>query len=103
MDLTLGLTGLRHLFDGRIYSASEVDRGKPSPDLFLHAARSTGVDPTRCVVIEDSINGSRAALAAGMTCYGFAGGLTPRDELEASGAMVFDAMSDLHDLLLAGS
>lgn len=102
MGLTLGLTGLRQLFAGRIYSASEVGRGKPWPDLFLHAARTMGVEPTRCAVVEDSINGCRAALAAGMTCYGFAGGLTPRDELEASGAVVFDEMSDLQDILLAG-
>ena len=47
------LTGLRPLFEGRIYSGSEVERGKPWPDLFLHAARSMGMEPNRCVVIED--------------------------------------------------
>ena len=101
MDLTLGLTGLRQLFDGRIYSSSEVARGKPWPDLFLHAARSMDVDPSRCVVIEDSITGARAAIAAGMTCYGFAGGLSPRSELHATGAIVFDTMSELREVLLA--
>ena len=103
MELTLGLTGLRHLFDGRIYSSSEVGRGKPWPDLFLHAARAMGVEPSRSVVIEDSVNGARAAIAAGMTCYGFAGGLTPRDDLRSTGAIVFDSMSELHDILLPGA
>jgi HAD superfamily hydrolase (TIGR01509 family) len=100
MDLTLGLTGLREFFEGCIYSGSEVERGKPWPDLFLYAARSLGAEPTRCVVIEDSINGCRAAVAAGMTCYGFAGGLSQRDDLRATGAIVFDTMSELPTLLL---
>jgi HAD superfamily hydrolase (TIGR01509 family) len=101
MELTLGLTGLRHLFDGRIHSASEVGRGKPWPDLFLHAARAMNVDPTRSVVIEDSVNGVRAAIAAGMTCYGFAGGLSPREDLRSTGAIVFDTMAELRDILLS--
>jgi HAD superfamily hydrolase (TIGR01509 family) len=100
MDLTLGSTGLRELFDGRIHSASEVERGKPWPDLFLHAARAMGVDPSDCAVIEDSINGARAAIAAGMTCYGFAGGLSSRRDLDATGAIVFDTMAELHAILL---
>lgn len=103
MDLTLGLTGLKPLFDGRIYSASEVERGKPWPDLFLHAARAMGEEPDRCVVVEDSINGARAAVAAGMTCFGFAGGLTRREDLAATGAIVFDTMSDLRGMLIRHS
>jgi len=54
MRLTLGLTGLRERFDGRIYSATEVARPKPAPDLFLHGAAGSEADPTRCVVVEDS-------------------------------------------------
>ena len=100
MDLTLGLTGLRHLFDGRIHSASAGERGKPWPDLFLHAARAMGTDPSRCAVIEDSINGARAAIAAGMTCFGFAGGLTRRSDLEATGAVAFDTMAQLQTMLV---
>ncbi len=100
MDLTLGLTGLRALFEGRIYSGSEVERAKPWPDLFLHAARLMGVASKRCVVVEDSINGCRAAVAADMTCYGYAGGLSARGDLEATGATVFDTMSQLRTLLL---
>ena len=54
MRLTLGLTGLRERFEGRIFSADEVARGKPAPDLFLHAAARMAVSPARCVVVEDS-------------------------------------------------
>ena len=100
MDLTLGLTGLHELFEGRIYSGSEVERAKPWPDLFLHAARSMGMEPNRCVVIEDSVNGCHAAVAAGTTCYAFAGGLSQRDDLRATGAIVFDTMAELRTILL---
>jgi len=54
-----------------------------------------GVEPDHCVVIEDSVNGCRAAIAAGMTCYGSAGGLSQRDDLRATGAIVFDTMAEL--------
>lgn len=64
--LTLGLTGLLPLFDGRIFSAQDVLNGKPAPDLFLHAAAQLEADPNRTVVIEDSPAGVRAARAAGM-------------------------------------
>jgi HAD superfamily hydrolase (TIGR01509 family) len=67
MRLTLGLTGLARLFpDKALFSATSVPRGKPFPDLFLHAAATMGVDPGRCVVVEDSSSGVAAALAAGM-------------------------------------
>lgn len=59
---------------GRVFTASEVARGKPAPDLFLHAARRMGADPARCLVIEDSAPGLRAARAAGMDVAFFAGG-----------------------------
>ena len=100
MRRTLGLTGLRDRFDNRIFSATEVAHGKPAPDLFLHAAARMGVEPQGCVVIEDSVYGVRAGVAAGMTVYGYAGGLTPADELAADGAVVFDAMLDLVDVLV---
>ncbi|WP_353827993.1 HAD family hydrolase [Agromyces sp. SYSU T0242] len=72
MRLTLGRTGLRERFEGRIFSASEVERGKPEPDLFLHAARRMGVRPADCVVVEDSPAGVEAARRAGMRSIGFA-------------------------------
>lgn len=64
MRHTLGRTGLYERFAGRIYSATEVSRGKPAPDLFLHAARQMGVDPAACVVVEDSQPGVHAARAS---------------------------------------
>jgi beta-phosphoglucomutase-like phosphatase (HAD superfamily) len=70
----LRLTGLLAAFDPHAYSADLVARAKPHPDIFLHAAERLDVDPARCLAIEDSVNGVRAALAAGMTVWGFAGG-----------------------------
>ncbi len=69
MDLTLGLTGLTRYFEGRVFSAYEVGSFKPDPGLFLHAARAMGVEPARCAVVEDSITGIAAGVAAGMTVY----------------------------------
>lgn len=100
MELTLGLTKLKALFDGRIYSAAEVAHGKPAPDLFLYAAQSMGFAPQSCAVIEDSVFGVAAAIAAGMVCYGFAGGLTSAATLEGAGAKVFDTMEQLGSRLL---
>jgi HAD superfamily hydrolase (TIGR01509 family) len=71
--LSLRVTGLADLFDN-VFSASEVRRGKPAPDLFLHAASRMEADPAKCVVIEDSIAGVQAACAAGMRVVGFTGG-----------------------------
>jgi HAD superfamily hydrolase (TIGR01509 family) len=66
--------------DENIFSAEDVGRGKPDPDLFLHAAARMGVAPERCVVVEDSLLGVRAALAAGMDVYGFTA-MTPAEKL----------------------
>jgi HAD superfamily hydrolase (TIGR01509 family) len=66
MKLTLGKTGLLNRFEGRIYSATQVAKGKPAPDLFLFAAAQMGVDASQCVVVEDSPYGVEAAVAAGM-------------------------------------
>lgn len=71
---TLGLTGLWERFAPHVYSAAEVERGKPAPDLFLHAAAKIAVDPARAVVIEDSQFGVEGAIAAGMRAIGFVGG-----------------------------
>lgn len=71
---TLGRAGLAPLFGGAVFSATMVARGKPAPDLFLHAAHAMGVPPDRCTVVEDSRAGVQAAVAAGMRCIGFVGG-----------------------------
>lgn len=70
----LELTGLLAAFDPHIYSADLVGRGKPHPDIFLHAAEQLGADPARCLAIEDSVNGVLSAKAAGMEVWGFCGG-----------------------------
>ena len=67
MEAKFARTGLTHLL-GRAHSADEVERGKPAPDVFLRAAAAEGVPPGACVVIEDSVPGAEAALAAGMAC-----------------------------------
>ncbi len=71
---SLCLTGLSDFFGEHIFSSSQVARGKPEPDLFLFAAASMGVEPSRCVVIEDSRFGVAGARAAGMRAIGFTGG-----------------------------
>ncbi len=72
--LSLEVTGLLPRFEGRIFSAAQVANGKPAPDLFLHAARTCGVAPEQCLVVEDSPSGIRAAKAAGMRVVAFTGG-----------------------------
>jgi len=99
MQFTLGLTGLWDRFAGRIFSVDDVDHGKPAPDVFLHAARQMGVTPGRCAVIEDSASGVLAGLAAGMSVFAFAGGVTPASKLHHEGVVVFDDMRTLPDLL----
>jgi len=94
MRLTLGLTGLLERFEGRLFSATEVARGKPFPDLFLHAAASMGGTPSRTVVVEDSVPGVRAGVAAGMAVVGFAGAGNA-DELASEGALVIGSMDEL--------
>jgi HAD superfamily hydrolase (TIGR01509 family) len=96
--LALTTTGLLPRFEGRIFSAQDVARGKPEPDLFLHAARSLGVRPERCAVIEDSPLGVEAANRAGMTAFGFAR-MTPPERLRDAGGGVFGSMAELPALL----
>lgn len=73
-ERSLEIAGLRGLVGERLYTASQVSHGKPAPDLFLLAAEKMGVPPARCLVIEDSLNGIRAGLAAGMEVWRFTGG-----------------------------
>lgn len=98
MRATLGITGLLPRFEGRLFSGTEVPRGKPFPDLFLHAAERMGAKPLECAVIEDSVPGVQAGVAAGMTVFGYAG-FTPFERLLDAGAVVFDNMSELPRLL----
>jgi HAD superfamily hydrolase (TIGR01509 family) len=95
--LSLTVTGLIDYFTGRIFSAEQVDHGKPAPDLFLHTASNMGVPVSRCVVIEDSPNGVTAARAAGMRVLAYAG-LTPVERLSGADD-TFAAMDELLPLL----
>ncbi|AWN53618.1 HAD family hydrolase [Methylobacterium sp. 17Sr1-1] len=101
----LSLTGLLEHFDGHVFSATMVARGKPFPDLFLYAAAQMGVAPEACVVIEDSVPGVTAARAAGMPVLGFCGGghwshdRAGADLLAAGALRVFDEFTDLPHLL----
>lgn len=99
--LSLDLTGLSPLFGDAIFSASMVARGKPAPDIFLHAAREMGAAPGRCVVVEDSPAGIRAAQAAGMRVVAFTGGghAAPAGLAGATGRLSPDAsIADMADL-----
>ena len=95
---TLGRTGLLARFEGRIFSATEVARGKPAPDLFVHAAARMGADPASCAVVEDAPVGVAAALAARMAVFAYAG-RTPPERLARDGVTVFKSMRELPGLL----
>jgi HAD superfamily hydrolase (TIGR01509 family) len=99
MATTLTTTGLLPRFSGRIFSAADVARGKPAPDIFLHAAASCGVQPGLCAVIEDSPAGVAAGVAAGMTVYGYCACTLERRLLEAGAHYTFDNMAKLPALL----
>ncbi|HJS84459.1 MAG TPA: HAD-IA family hydrolase [Acetobacteraceae bacterium] len=97
-------TGLDGLLAGRLHSVEDVieagGRGKPAPDLFLSAARAERVGPDACLVVEDSPLGVRAAVAAGMTCWGFCpNGAAP--SLLAEGAVPFRSLAEFPALLRA--
>jgi HAD superfamily hydrolase (TIGR01509 family) len=97
--LSLELTGLRGLFPGAaLFSAYEVPRGKPYPDLFLHAASEIGTEPARCVVVEDTPSGATAAVAAGMRVLGYSAD-SDEPALRRAGAETFTSMDQLPELL----
>jgi HAD superfamily hydrolase (TIGR01509 family) len=105
LQLGLRLAGLHHLFAPHVFSAAQVRRGKPWPDLFLFVAERMGAVPARCVVVEDSLVGVKAAVAAGMTALGFTGGShceTGHAALLRSegAALVFDDMRQLPAILM---
>ena len=102
---SLAAVGYEGLFEPHIFSASAVKRGKPSPDLFLHAAREMAAPPEACLVIEDSVPGVLAAKAAGMQVFGFVGGshvsgTAQGRRLSAAGAaLTFADMTELPDII----
>ena len=94
----LKLTGLYDWFEGRLFSAAMVARGKPHPDVFLHAAETMGSSPPECVVIEDSDAGVQAALAAGMRVLAYVASSTS-DVADAREVVRFNDMASLPVLL----
>jgi HAD superfamily hydrolase (TIGR01509 family) len=105
VELQLEKVGLSDCFEGRIFSGHEMPRSKPYPDVYLAAAQALGVDPTRCAIVEDTVTGATAGVAAGATVFGYSpaeSGHSSPDALRTAGvAQVFD---DMHRLpaLLAG-
>src|SRR5262249_22439663 len=104
---SLSLAGILHHFEPHIFSATQVERGKPAPDLYQFAAQSMGVPPARCLAIEDSVAGVTAARAAGMTVLGFTGGSHCLDGhgdrlREAGAAAVCASTTDLARRIEAG-
>ncbi|WP_347336645.1 HAD-IA family hydrolase [Bradyrhizobium macuxiense] len=89
---SLELTGLASHFGQRLYTSQMVRHGKPAPDLFLHAAGQMASEPSRTLVIEDSVSGVTAAKAAGMKVWGFVGGAHYR--LRDGSALLRDAGAD---------
>lgn len=100
LEMKLSVSGLKPLFEPHIYSADLVRRGKPEPDLFLYTARKLGIDPAACLVIEDSVNGVRAARAAGTRCWGFTGGghCPPAHDETLRDAGAHDVFSHFRDI-----
>jgi HAD superfamily hydrolase (TIGR01509 family) len=104
VQLSLEVTDLIGYFCGRLFSASRVKRGKPAPDLFLMAAQQMQVQPSKCIVVEDSVPGITAAAAAGMTPIAFVGGSEAAGhlagELSNAGARAIIAdMRHLHETI----
>ena len=103
VELQLAKCGLMRWFEGRIFSGHELPRSKPAPDVYLAAAAALGVDPRRCAVVEDTVTGVTAGVAAGATVFGYSPPEAGHDApaaLRAAGAVhVFDDMSELPGLL----
>ncbi|WP_430233133.1 HAD family hydrolase [Paraburkholderia tropica] len=97
-------TGLIRHFADRVFTADQVAHPKPAPDVYLAAAHRVGVAPAHCLVVEDSVTGARAAVAAGMTVLGFAGAKhLPGDQirklLDAGASLVFERMTQLPSIV----
>jgi beta-phosphoglucomutase-like phosphatase (HAD superfamily) len=88
----LAAAGLTPPFSPRLFSAERVAKGKPAPDVYLHAAKEMGVEPRDCLVIEDTAIGVTAGKSAGMTVIGFLGGSHFRED---HGARLQEAGADL--------
>jgi len=103
VELQLRKCGLMRYFEGRVFSGHETPRSKPFPDVYLAAATALGVDPARCAVIEDTVTGAMAGVAAGATVFGYsppeAGHDTPGPLRDAGATEIFTDMARLSGLL----
>lgn len=99
LKLSLELTELSSYFGANVFSAYEVGIWKPEPGLFLHAAKAMGAPPVECAVIEDSVPGVQAGVAAGMRVFGYAPAEVDFASLSAAGAHPFRSMNELPDLI----
>ena len=103
VELQLAKVGLLDCFEGRIFSGHEMPRSKPHPDVYLAAAEALGVDPRRCAVVEDTVTGAMAGVAAGATVFGYSTGESghsgPGPLLSVGAARVFSDMAELPALL----
>lgn len=97
--MQMGKTGLLPYFEGRVFSGHDLPRSKPHPDVYLAAAAALGVDPTRCAVVEDTVTGVTAGVAAGAMVFGYAPQGEGQALLAAGAAAVFDSMQALPALL----
>ena len=94
MQTTLGKTGLLQFFEGKLHSTSDVKRGKPFPDIYLHAAQNMGVsDLSKCLVIEDSPLGVKGGVTAGMTVFGYSELMDENRLREAGAHHIFNNMA----------
>lgn len=98
MRTTLGKTNLLQYFENKLFSTSDVKHGKPNPDIYLHAAKSMNcIDPSQCIVIEDSPLGISGAIKAGMIAFGFADLFKKQRLLDAGAHHVFTNMAYMLD------
>jgi HAD superfamily hydrolase (TIGR01509 family) len=104
VQMALQKVGLFDCFEGRIFSGHDMPRSKPFPDVYLAAAAALGVDPCRCAVVEDSVTGAAAGIAAGATVFGYSPGgpghSSAKALREAGVAQVFADMAELPSLLM---
>jgi len=97
--LNLEITGLIHQFDGNIFSCYDLQKWKPDPAIYIHAAKKMGFEPKECLIIEDSLMGVQAAVASGARVYAYAEHAHNKEELQATGATLFYDMLDILKLV----
>lgn len=106
VEMQLSLTGLTQFFGDRVFSGMEYPRSKPAPDVYLAAAAALGVEPEQAAVIEDTVAGVSAGVAAGATVFGYCPGgpisSTPEQLIEAGASQIFTSMEQLPGLLVQG-